>query len=567
MKNVKYPLKTKIFAAVFFVQLVIVAIFIHSFVTSFKEDKLTSAYELNAHTISEIKTKLENKILSIFDKIRSSTILIEKHQLDQKSLESFLNITEDKSIEAIFQYEYKKDSPTSLTKLQQISKKPMPDMTSYFTKTIQSSPSKLPFFWSFQWNNTNFMALRLNFSYNIEANGQQIFKEQYFFILFNQDELFQFKTNNQLSDVMIFNNLGQLLYSNHPFDAETVETTFSMPVFQNALQNKYILQVSQQTINQKSYLISTLAQGSGDIIISTMISTEDAFVGVKKVYQDAAILTALSILFNYVVTQYFSSTITKPLSYLTQQMQKISKGQLDINVDVKSQDEVGVLASNFKQMTLDLKTSKTELQNLNRDLEQKVADRTKQLEELTIKDPLTGAYNRRFFDQKILEEIQRAKRSGASVGLLYLDIDHFKKYNDQNGHPEGDQLLINFVKTIKGVVRTHDYFCRLGGEEFCIITVNTDINGLQIFAEKVRSHIYTTDFKFGEKQPLGRLSCSIGVSLYPDFAHDPDSLVKSADEALYHAKQGGRNRWVMAEKAITHEVNEAIENLNKNKAS
>ena len=567
MKNVKYPLKTKIFAAVFFIQFVIVAIFIHSFVTSFKEDKLTSAYELNAYTISEIKTKLENKILSIIDKIRSSTILIEKHQLDQKSLESFLNISEDKSIEAIFQYDYKKDNPIPLTKLQQISKKPMPDMTSYFSKMVQSSQSKLPFFWSFQWNNTNFTALRLIFSYNIEANGQQIFKEQYFFVLFKQDELFQFKTNSQLSDVMIFNNTGQLLYSNHPFDSELVETTFSLPVFQNALQNKNILQVSQQTINQKSYLISTLAQGSGDIIISTMISTEDAFAGVKKVYQNAAILAVLSILFNYFVTQYFSSSITKPLSYLTQQMQKISKGQLDINVDVRSQDEVGVLASNFKQMTLDLKTSKTELQNLNRDLEQKVADRTKQLEELTIKDPLTGAYNRRFFDQKILEEIQRSKRSGAPVGLLYLDIDHFKKYNDQNGHPEGDQLLINFVKTVKSVVRTHDYFCRLGGEEFCIVTVNTDINGLQIFAEKVRSHIYTTDFKFGEKQPLGRLSCSIGVSLYPDFAHDPDSLVKSADEALYHAKQGGRNRWVMAEKAIAHEVNQAIENLNKNKAS
>lgn len=564
MKNVKYPLKTKIFAAVFFVQLVIVAIFIHSFVTSFKEDKLTSAYELNAHTISEIKTKLENKILSIIDKIRSSTILIEKHQLDQKSLESFLNISEDKSIEAVFQYEYKKDNPTPLTKLQQISKKPMPDMAAYFSKAIQTSQSKVPFFWSFQWNNTNFTALRLNFSYNIETNGQQIFKEQYFFILFNQDELFQFKTNDQLSDVMIFNNLGQLLYSNHLFDSEQIETTFALPVFQNALQNKNILQVSQQTIGQKNYLISTLAQSSGDIIISTMISTEDAFAGVKKVYQDAAILTALSILFNYVVIQYFSSTITKPLSYLTQQMQKISKGQLDINVDVQSQDEVGVLASNFKQMTLDLKTSKTELQNLNRDLEQKVADRTKQLEELTIKDPLTGAFNRRFFDQKMLEEIQRSKRSGSPVGLLYLDIDHFKKYNDQNGHPEGDQLLINFVKTIKGVVRTHDFFCRLGGEEFCIITVNTDINGLQTFAEKVRSHIYATDFKFGEKQPLGRLSCSIGVSLYPDFAHDPDSLVKSADEALYHAKQGGRNRWVMAEKAITPE---ATENLNKNKAS
>jgi len=128
-------------------------------------------------------------------------------------------------------------------------------------------------------------------------------------------------------------------------------------------------------------------------------------------------------------------------------------------------------------------------------------------------------------------------------------------------------LLINFAKTVKAIVRAEDSFCRLGGEEFCVVTVNTDVEGMKILAEKVRSTIWETDFKFGEKQPMGRLSCSIGVSLYPEFASDPDTLVKAADEALYRAKQGGRNIWMLAEKSVVKEVDEVYNKLNKNKVS
>lgn len=566
--NVKFSLKYKIFAGVFFIQFVIIAVFIHSFVTSFKEEKLTSAYEVSAFTISEIKTKLDNKVTSILDKIKSATILVEKNKLDKSGFIELLNLDQDKSIEALLQYDWL-DEKSSLVQQMQVTKLNFPDMTAYFNSFLKNQNKQLPFFWNLKWHNHDFVVLGVNFNYDIEVNQVKIQKKKYFFIFFNKSELFQVKNKSQLVDIFIFNKNGESLYTSSDSSNEINEDLFQSSAFENALKSTNIVQVSQYLFNKKNYLMSTLTQPFGEIVIATLISADEAFSGVSKVYYDAFILAALSIIFNYIVTQYFSSTITKPLTYLMQQMQRVSKGELDIAVEVRSSDEVGLLAKNFKQMTKDLKTSKDDLQNLNRDLEQKVADRTKQLEELTIKDPLTGAYNRRYFDQKLLEEIQRSKRTNSPIGLLYLDIDHFKKYNDQNGHPEGDQLLINFVKTIKSVVRNHDFFCRLGGEEFCIVTVNTELNGLKVFAEKVRNQVYTTDFKFGEKQPMGRLSCSIGVSMFPDFADGPESLVKSADEALYHAKQGGRNRWVVAEKPTVSLVKDesTLSKEEKNKAS
>lgn len=564
--KVKFPLKYKIFSVVFLIQLVVVSVFIHSFIKFFKADKTISAYEMNAQTISELKTKFESKVFLIVGKLKSMTSLIEKNQFNQLKLLDYLELEDNKAVQALFHFEeFGTAVPFHL--VEKSDRLNTPDLTSYFSQIYNSSKSQFPFFWRFDWNNQSYIGMGITITYTIETNGSEVNKNHIFFIIFDQHELFQLKNKNQLAETLVYTRSGQVVHSRTNLPPESLKLIPTLPAFRNSIQNRSIIQVSQQDIAGKNYLISTQTQSFGDLVTITMIDTATAFAGVKNVYISAITLAVASVLFSYFLAMYLSSTITKPLSYLTEQMQNVSKGQLDVVVDVRSKDEVGFLAFNFKKMATDLKTSKQELLDLNRDLENKVAERTKQLEELTIKDPLTGSYNRRFFDNKVAEEIRRSKRSGSPVGLLYLDIDHFKKYNDQNGHPEGDQLLINFAKTVRGILRAEDSFCRLGGEEFCVVTVNTDLEGVKTLAEKVRNTIYTTDFKFGEKQPLGRLSCSIGVSLFPDFAHDPESLVKAADEALYRAKQGGRNAWMLAEKSIVKEVDEVYNQLNKNKVS
>jgi diguanylate cyclase (GGDEF)-like protein len=156
-------------------------------------------------------------------------------------------------------------------------------------------------------------------------------------------------------------------------------------------------------------------------------------------------------------------------------------------------------------------------------------------------------YNRRYFNEKLDEEISRSRRTKMPVSLVYMDIDHFKKYNDQNGHPMGDQLLKMFSTILAKTSRKNDIVSRIGGEEFVIILPHTDAQGAAIKAEKLRRTIESTKFPFAEKQPMGFVSSSIGVSEYPTLAGDPESLVKAADDALYKIKSTTRNRVGLAE--------------------
>lgn len=171
---------------------------------------------------------------------------------------------------------------------------------------------------------------------------------------------------------------------------------------------------------------------------------------------------------------------------------------------------------------------------------------TRKIHDMAIKDPLTSLYNRRYFNERLEEEIQRSRRTRLPVSLIYLDIDHFKKYNDQNGHQNGDVLLKQLSAIMKKTSRANDVVTRLGGEEFCILLPHTDKNGAALKAEKLRRIIEGTKFAFGEKQPMGFVSISLGVSEYPSHCHDGEELIKSADDALYHVKETTRNMVCMA---------------------
>lgn len=171
----------------------------------------------------------------------------------------------------------------------------------------------------------------------------------------------------------------------------------------------------------------------------------------------------------------------------------------------------------------------------------------KRMHEMAIKDPLTSLYNRRYYNQKLEEEIARSRRTRYPVSLIYLDIDHFKKYNDNNGHQNGDLLLKAISKLMQKTSRANDIVARLGGEEFSIILPHTDLMGAAVKAEKLRKAVETTKFPFGELQPMGFISISIGVSEYPAVAKDAEALVKAADDALYKVKETSRNRVCVAQ--------------------
>lgn len=157
-------------------------------------------------------------------------------------------------------------------------------------------------------------------------------------------------------------------------------------------------------------------------------------------------------------------------------------------------------------------------------------------------DALTGLYSRKYFAERSLDEAQKAISYNFPISIFMFDIDHFKKYNDNNGHAEGDYLLKELARLLKENTRGLDVIARYGGEEFIVLLPNTDKKGAYLYGEKIRSLIESTPFRHREKQPLGFVSISGGVATFPLDGDTIESIIKLADAALYKSKEAGRNR-------------------------
>jgi len=157
-------------------------------------------------------------------------------------------------------------------------------------------------------------------------------------------------------------------------------------------------------------------------------------------------------------------------------------------------------------------------------------------------DGLTELYNHRYFCDTLTEEVKKGNRQNKPVSMIFIDIDYFKQYNDTNGHQKGDYVLKKIGKIIKENVRDGDIPARYGGEEFAVILPNTNEEQAICIAEKLRGKIESTHFEGEKNQPKGKITASMGVSVYPDKSKDDIELIKSADDALYRAKFFEKNR-------------------------
>lgn len=186
--------------------------------------------------------------------------------------------------------------------------------------------------------------------------------------------------------------------------------------------------------------------------------------------------------------------------------------------------------------------AREDIQQLNAELELHVQERTAQLEELAHKfealsltDPLTGLANRRDFERKLDDEIRNAMHCNAPVSVLMLDVDHFKDYNDDFGHPAGDEALRELGLLLRGHARKIDVAARYGGEEFIVMLTGTDRDGALVLAERVRQEVEATQWSHRG------FTVSIGVATLAGRHQDSASLIADADRALYEAKRRGRN--------------------------
>jgi diguanylate cyclase (GGDEF)-like protein len=168
-----------------------------------------------------------------------------------------------------------------------------------------------------------------------------------------------------------------------------------------------------------------------------------------------------------------------------------------------------------------------------------------ELVEQATHDTLTALYNRRYMQEWFYHELHRAQRHGRPIGVVMLDIDHFKRVNDGFGHEAGDLVLRELAALIRRLARKSDIVCRLGGEEFVLLMPESPLDGTLRKAEELRREVARLSLA-SRGRPLPAITVSIGVALFPQHAQDVDGLLRRADEALYAAKQAGRDRTAVA---------------------
>lgn len=180
-----------------------------------------------------------------------------------------------------------------------------------------------------------------------------------------------------------------------------------------------------------------------------------------------------------------------------------------------------------------------------------------QLHDQSVRDPLTGLFNRRHLTDYLRKKVARSQNTGAELSLIAIDVDHFKKFNDTHGHDAGDMVLRAVGSVLEQSCDGEEVACRMGGEEFMIILPETAQDDVMTRAEHVRQAVEAISVRYGEKT-LPRITISAGVSFFPTHGSMPQDLMRSADDALYDAKAKGRNQIQLARNAplIVEDLND-----------
>ena len=217
--------------------------------------------------------------------------------------------------------------------------------------------------------------------------------------------------------------------------------------------------------------------------------------------------------------------IVRPLDRLTRAASKVAAGDLEVEIVDTKGGEVGYLTEVFRDMVARLRTSRVEL------------------ERLSVTDPLTGLDNRRRMMEALQNEVLRSRRLAHVFSVVMADVDHFKAYNDEHGHPAGDEALKYVAMVLRESLRDVDSVARYGGEEFFVLLPETTAEEAADLAKRVRSRLA----KY--VPPAGAVTLSFGVAAYPANGLNGEALIGAADEALYEAKNGGRDRVEVARTA------------------
>lgn len=243
---------------------------------------------------------------------------------------------------------------------------------------------------------------------------------------------------------------------------------------------------------------------------------------------------------------YLSGFILGGYAILIALLVQFRPGDITLRVDILQWMALLVTMAQFTYLAGFIGNLRRKVRDNNIELEKRNGElgaALKQISDMAIRDELTGVYNRRYLMERIAEETQRCIRNGSVFCICIIDIDFFKQINDTYGHLAGDEVLRTVARTASGALRQTDFFGRFGGEEFVMVLTDTLAEGAMTSSERVRKSI--ENLAFPEISAGLKVSISIGIAEHARRG-DPEATFKRADDALYQAKESGRNRCMAA---------------------
>lgn len=298
-------------------------------------------------------------------------------------------------------------------------------------------------------------------------------------------------------------------------------------------------------VNFKIEDLSPQSLGGQRWYIFTSQNPEETYAPLRSLLHWTAFSAGIGSVILVVLAILVVRTIVRPITLLRTQAREIIQGIQSLplerrttatpyvlpKIDIHTGDEIEDLAGTFYEMTGVLERTRRFL-----------VETTHRLEEMAIRDELTGLYNRRHVLDELKAEFSRSVRFSLPLSCMEIDLDYFKDVNDRYGHQAGDRVLRQISELFQNSFREPDILARIGGEEFLVVLPQTDAPGALAKAERLREQVAQQEFTIDYGRTIG-LTISIGVAVYPDERiKNIDHLVKLADDALYQSKRDGRNR-------------------------
>ena len=329
---------------------------------------------------------------------------------------------------------------------------------------------------------------------------------------------------------------GALIATSGDMSVPQAATTLSPETLRHLTQREHVA-VSYRTAGGRDVLgtLDRVPQLSWAVVAE--VPSDEAFSEVRR-FRNVSLLVVVLLLAVVGWTAFrLGLVIVRPLERLAAGANVVSTGDLEVDLPTTGEaGEVDALTTVFNNMVRRLRAGRQQLSSLTDTLRAKAEE----LEQLSVTDGLTGLVNHRALMQRLGEEATRSKRNARPFCVIMADVDFFKKYNDEFGHPAGDDVLRQVAQILKDATRTVDCVARYGGEEFAALLPETGAEGAMEVAERMRARVASTPFANRE------VTVSVGVAEFPSDADTGQKVISVADKALYEAKRAGRNRVVRA---------------------